>query len=63
MEDVRKQKDDQFRGIIAQMEETVTGWNSQSCPIIRYILQYIDKQCYIIAIFPENFLKDKARRC
>ena len=62
MEDVRKQKDDQFRGIIAQMEETVTGWNSQSCPIIRYI-DIANNAVHINAIFPENFLKDKARRC
>ena len=35
MEDVRKQKDDQFMGIIKQMEQTVQGWNSESCPIIK----------------------------
>jgi len=39
--EVRRQKDEQFRGIVSQMEKTVQGWDSRSCPIIR---EYLERQ-------------------
>ena len=33
---------DQFRGIVSQMEKTVQGWESRSCPIIR-----LESNCWI----------------
>ena len=32
----------QFRGIVSQMEKTVQGWESRSCPIIR-----LESNCWI----------------
>ena len=36
-EEVNKWKDDQLKGIVEQLSDTIDEWDSEKCPAIRYI--------------------------